>query len=66
MDEQETNLKRATGVSPKKQFFKFNYQLLDHVKLVKIFQQYCHLHFASDIFKLGYLDEEIKQVITLF
>ena len=53
-------------MSPKKQFFEFNYQILHHVKLAKIFQQYCHLHFAGDISKLGYLDEEMEQVITLF
>ena len=53
-------------MSPKKQFPEFNYQLLHHVKLVKIFQQYCHLHFAGNISKLGYLDEEMEQVITLF
>ena len=53
-------------MSPEKQFLEFNYQLLHHVKLVKIFQQYCHLHFAGNISKLGYLDEEMEQVITLF
>ena len=30
-----------------------------------IFQDYCHLYFAGDISKLGYLDEEMEQVHTL-
>ena len=48
-------------MSPKKILFEFNYERLHHAKitcknckncnlqLVKIFQQYCHLHFAEDI-----------------
>ena len=52
-------------MSPKKQFFEFHYQILHHIKLVKIFQEYCYLHFANDNSKLVYLDEEMEQVITL-
>ena len=53
-------------LSPKKQFFEFNHHLLYDVKLAKIFQEYCHLNFSGDISKLGYLDEETEQVMTLF
>ena len=61
-NESETNY----SMSPKEQVFQFNYQLLHHVKLVKIFQQYRHLKFAGVTSKLGDLDGEIAEVMTLF
>ena len=64
MHEQETNLKRATVCLLRNNFLNLII-LLHHVKLLIIFQDYCHLYFAGDISKLGYLDEEMEQVHTL-
>ena len=53
-------------MSPKKQFPEFNYQLLHHVKLVKIFQQYCHLHFAGNISKWDILMKKWNKLLHCF